>query len=161
MREIVARDLMTPDVLSVPDSLPLSELAAFLIDHQVTGVTVTNDSGEYVGVVSATDLVAATSERGCHLAWDDACPDFYLRGPDDRFAQEELPNLRLSDDDVCVRDVMTPKIFSVALDDGVSEIAELMLKGHLHRVLVIDGDTLAGIVTTSDLLGLLIEGRQV
>jgi CBS domain-containing protein len=34
-----------------------------------------------------------------------------------------------------------------------------MLKGHLHRLLVTRDEKPVGIVSTSDLLGLLIEGK--
>jgi len=35
----------------------------------------------------------------------------------------------------------------------------MMLKGHLHRLLVIRDEKPVGIVSTSDLLGLLIESK--
>ena len=51
---------------------------------------------------------------------------------------------------------MNPKIYSVKEDATVSEIASLMLKGHIHRLLVTREDRAVGIITTSDLLGLLV-----
>jgi CBS domain-containing protein len=42
-------------------------------------------------------------------------------------------------------------------DATVSEVASLMLKGHLHRVLVTRGEKVLGIISTSDLLGLLVD----
>ena len=51
---------------------------------------------------------------------------------------------------------MNPKIYSVKEDATVSEIASMMLKGHIHRLLVTREDRAVGIITTSDLLGLLV-----
>ena len=39
----------------------------------------------------------------------------------------------------------------------VSEVAATLLDLHLHRLLVIDEDELVGIISTSDLIGLLVE----
>ena len=62
-------------------------------------------------------------------------------------------------DDANVADIMTPTVYSVDEEALVSEIASLMLDQHLHRVLVTRGEKVVGIVTTSDLLGLLVEER--
>ena len=48
---------------------------------------------------------------------------------------------------------MNPKIYSVREDATVSEIATLMLNGHIHRLLVTREDRAVGVITTSDLLG--------
>ena len=54
-------------------------------------------------------------------------------------------------------DIMTPAVYAVAEDATVSEVASMMLKEHLHRVLVTQGEKVVGIISTSDLLGLLID----
>jgi len=56
-----------------------------------------------------------------------------------------------------VADIMTPEIYSVSEDATVSEIASTLLDNHLHRLLVTRDDQPAGIISTSDLLGLLID----
>ncbi len=52
---------------------------------------------------------------------------------------------------------MTPAIDSVSEDATVSEVASRMLDSHVHRLLVTRDGKPVGIVTTSDLLGLLID----
>ena len=113
MRLIVARDLMTPQVLSVGEDQRLSELATFLTDHQITGVAVRNEAGQFVGVVSATDVAAATASGGDQLTRDRSRPDFYIRGWEETLAEEELEGVHLEADGVRVRDIMTPHIYSV------------------------------------------------
>ncbi|HEX9733945.1 MAG TPA: CBS domain-containing protein [Thermoanaerobaculia bacterium] len=56
-----------------------------------------------------------------------------------------------------VADVMTPEVYHVTEDATVSEIASLMIDHHLHRLLVTRDDEPVGIISTSDLLGLLID----
>lgn len=160
MRPIVATDLMTPDVLSVPESLPLVELAAFLVDHQISGVAVTDDDGKFVGVVSVTDLATAAAEGGSRFGWKRQSSDFYVGGWEDRLDEEDLSTLRLEDDGLRVRDVMTATVYSVPVDATASEVAAIMLQSHLHRLLVVADDQIVGIITTSDLLGLLVDERE-
>jgi CBS domain-containing protein len=51
---------------------------------------------------------------------------------------------------------MTPRVYSVDEATPVSEAARMMREAHIHRVLVTSRGRMVGIVTTSDLLGLLI-----
>lgn len=129
MRPITAEDLMNPNVLAVREDMSLEDLAAFLLDNEITGAPVENDGGELVGVVSLADIVRATTEE----AEDD------------------------DDTGWVVADIMTPEVYSVTEDATVSEIASTLLDNHLHRLLVTRDDQPAGIISTSDLLGLLID----
>ena len=61
MRTIIAGDVMTPTLLKIGETTPVAELANFLMDHEITGAVVTNDSGQPIGVVSATDIVAVAA----------------------------------------------------------------------------------------------------
>ncbi len=160
MRPIVASDLMTLDVLSVPGNLSLAELAAFLVDHQISGAAVVDEDQRFIGVVSATDVATAAAEGGERIGWGRTRNDFYARGWESKLDREDLSTMRLEEDGLRVRDVMTPTIYSVPMDATASEVATTMLKSHLHRLLVTDGDEIVGIISTSDLLGLLVDERE-
>ena len=125
MRPITASDLMNPAVLAVREDMSVEELAAFLMDNEITGAPVENHRGLVVGVVSLVDIVRAYTDEDSS-GWT-------------------------------VADIMTPEVYSVAEDAQVSEIASTLLDNHLHRLLVIRDGTSAGIISTSDLLGLLID----
>ncbi|HEX4955453.1 MAG TPA: CBS domain-containing protein [Thermoanaerobaculia bacterium] len=128
MRPITASDLMNPEILSVPLDMGLLELARFLVDSEISGAPVADDEGRLVGVVSVVDLTRALA----------------------RLAPEELSQQK-------VADVMSPGVVWVREEAPVSEVAELMLERHLHRVLVRRGLDTVGIVSTSDVLGLLVD----
>lgn len=147
MRPIVASDLMNPDVVTVEEDRSVKDLANFLIGHQISGAPVVDADGALVGVVSLVDLARATTPT------DEGGGASFLR-PEPRADQLELGDL---DDDLTVADIMTPEAWSVAEDATVSEVASMMMRHHLHRVLVVRDDEVVGIVSTSDLLGLLID----
>lgn len=56
-----------------------------------------------------------------------------------------------------VGDLMTPEVYNVTEDASVAEIASLMVDYHLHRLLVTRDEEPVGIISSSDLLGLLID----
>lgn len=156
MRPIVAADLMTPDVLSVPDRMGLADLAAFLLDHEISGAVVRDEEGQPIGVVSLTDLVAVAADSVEVPAAHDVA-GFYRHTGGHELDPSDLDEVGDAEDGLTAADIMTPQIYSVSIDATVSEIARTLLEGHLHRLLVFDGDELAGIVSASDLLGLLID----
>jgi predicted transcriptional regulator len=51
-----------------------------------------------------------------------------------------------------VRDVMTPAVVSVHPDDAIERAVQLMAFEGVHRLLVLDGERLEGIVTSMDVL---------
>lgn len=156
MRPIVAADLMTPEVLSVPEDMGLTALAAFLLDHEISGAVVRDEEGQPVGVVSLTDLVAVTADSA-DLPPDLEVSGFYQHTGPGELDPGGLELVESAADGLTAGDIMTPQVYSVAIDATVSEIARTLLEGHLHRLLVFDGDELVGIVSASDLLGLLVD----
>ena len=151
MRPITASDLMNPEVLTVRDEMSVRDLASFLIENEISGAPVADAEGRLVGVVSLVDVAAIAS--GVDRRQGDGYGFF---GPDwdDGLDEEDMEDL--DQDGLRVADIMTPQIFSVTEDATVSQIASMMLKGHLHRLLVTREDRAIGIITTSDLLGLLV-----
>ncbi|HRC86032.1 MAG TPA: CBS domain-containing protein [Thermoanaerobaculia bacterium] len=130
MRPITASDLMNPLVLAVPGEMPIRGLASFLIENEITGAPVQDTLGRLVGVVSMVDIAAVLA----------------------RESGEEEPQT--------VAEIMSPGVVTVREEATVSEIASLMLSRHLHRVVVLRGDEAVGVISTTDLLGLLLEEHQ-
>jgi CBS domain-containing protein len=146
---------MNPGVLTVQEDMTVRELAGFLMANEISGAPVADEQGRLVGVVSLADIAAAasgeargTGEEGSSFFGRD------WRDGEDGLEEEDVEDLPL--DGVRVADIMNPKIYSVREDATVPEIASLMLNGHLHRLLVTREDRAVGIITTSDLLGLLV-----
>jgi CBS domain-containing protein len=174
MRPITAADLMNPEVLTVREDWPVADLARFLIDNEISGAPVEAADGNLVGVVSLRDIVAYASgeddpdldaadggEEGGEAGedgGDETHSEFYAQGwDDDEWTQQDFDDLDLGDEELLVEDIMTPRVFSVSEEATVSEVANLMLNQHLHRVLVLAEGKPVGIISSSDLLGLLVD----
>lgn len=154
MRLITAADLMNPRILTVREDLTVRELANVLVENEISGAPVEDGSGKLVGVVSLTDIAAA-------LADDEETEggDYFVSEWEDGMSREEIEELGLDEAELTVADIMTPEVFTVREDTPVSEIAEAMIQNHVHRILVTREDRAVGIISTSDLLGLLVEEK--
>lgn len=152
-----AADLMNRDVLTVRADATLEELAAFLEAHDIGGAPVVDDEGKAVGVVSVKDLALAAAEKSSLATDAGQQPGYFVHGWEDRLTRREFQHFQVADGNRTVGEVMTDQIWAVEEDTPVQEVARTMLQGHVHRLLVVRGEELVGIVSSSDLLALLAE----
>jgi len=54
---MLAKDIMTKDVVTVRPTTTIKSLAKILIQNQISGVPVVDDAGTIVGIVSDADIV--------------------------------------------------------------------------------------------------------
>lgn len=155
MRALTARDVMNRDVLTVRDDMSVAELSEFLLDNEISGAPVADSEGRLVGVVSLTDLAAW--EMGEDVAVPERPSEYYLRGWEEHWNQEDLVGLRVTDAHRTVGEIMTPTILAIDDESTIPQVAQKMIDSHVHRLLVTRNRRVVGIVTTTDLLGLLVE----
>ena len=149
-----AASLMTPNVLWVHQDMPVTELAEFLAENEISGVPVLDEEDEPVGVVSATDIAGTSRPEGGFVV-DQSDPNFSVRSFQEAFDAEEIRGLRIEGDSRTVRDIMTPTIFTVPATTPVPEIAREMVAGHVHRLFVTRRGRIVGIISALDLVRLL------
>jgi CBS domain-containing protein len=78
---LTASDLMTPDVLYLPQTMPLPEAIRLLLDNHVSGAPVVDDRGRCVGIFSAVDIARFAGQGGAtsghaHLRLPKSCSFF-------------------------------------------------------------------------------------
>jgi CBS domain-containing protein len=137
------RDIMTRDVVSAAPDLTIRDAMELLSERHVSGAPVV-DGGKVVGIVSATDLLDLLADL------NDSTPSLTFRRRKGRTTPLE---------DVTVDEVMTRKVHSLPPDCLVDEAAVLMGEKQIHRVLVMQGDVLLGIVSTSDVAKAVAEHK--
>lgn len=152
MKQLTAKDVMNPHVLSVPADWTIEELGQFLIDKAITGAPVIDESGKFIGVVSLTDIVRQGSMTELRMRADEP-HDYYLHGWENRLSPEDLSSFHVEEKpQITVREIMTPMIFKVDEHTSIQEISDTMIDGRVHRLLVTHEGKIIGIVTTMDLL---------
>jgi CBS domain-containing protein len=100
-----------------------------------------------------TDVAENDAERP-DLAGDRSIPED-VRGWENRMDAEDVRPLHIESDDLLVRDIMTPTVYTVPEETPVPELAHAMVAGRIHRLLVTHRGRAVGIVTSLDLVRLL------
>jgi CBS domain-containing protein len=144
----LARDIMNREVISVPRTMDLRELGKLFLERGITGAPVVDEVGKLVGVISQTDLVYYNLTRGDELVLDS---HFYQNA---RVEGQRVPTgFQIEDFNTgVVADVMTPIVHSVPETATVDAVARMMLRKHIHRVIVRRGRGVAGIISALDVL---------
>lgn len=70
MMQIPIRDIMTTDVISVPPTTPVEEVAKLLHEKRITGLPVVDDEGRVVGVLSEYDIIKRHGETAGDIMSD-------------------------------------------------------------------------------------------
>ncbi len=152
-------DLMTTDLRIVPSDMPVSALAEFLIEHEISGALVEDEAGDLVGVVSLYDLAGVAVERAAP-GWNYALPDYWVREWNESLDGPAQGGFHLEDVSRDVNDIMNRAIYSVPVTASLSEVARMMQSAHIRRVLVTDDNAPVGIITASDLLRVLADEEE-
>ncbi len=177
---LTVRDIMQTDVVTIPPEATVRELTRLLADSGISGVPVVTATGTVQGVVSSSDVVRLAAEErevGTTSArWARVATSLRERDPEDEeddwfsdyFLPEDAPTLDPTwgmgpedgpMDQLTVSDIMTPVSFSVAGSATLVELAEFLVRGRIHRAVVITDGRLQGIVTTMDVLRALADNR--
>ena len=178
------RDIMTRDVTTLSSDLTLRDAMELLVTRHVSGAPVVS-SGKVVGVISATDLLSFTASQSGKEegATDEDGLDVWESEPESEDGAEpsgayftetwsdtgdELNELRFNDlvgrelgalDERTVGEVMTRRVCSLPSSADVPKAADYMRREGIHRLLVMDGGNLSGIVSAMDIAKAVADHR--
>ena len=141
---MIARDLMTAGVVTVPEDMAVATVARVLAEAGISAVPVTDQAHRLLGIVAELDLIRS-------LTAAEAAPRGWLASllADERRLAERYTRTH----GLRAADVMTRSVATVAEDATAEMIARLMEEKAIRSVPVVAADgTLCGIVSRSDLL---------
>jgi len=140
---LTAADVMSQNVVAIPQHLSLRAAAHMLANAHVTGAPVTDDRGVCVGVLSSTDFVRWAEKEHhpvVHPCGECVCSEWQV------VEVEYLPADEVST-------YMTSDPVTVQPSTPIPELARMMLDAHIHRVVVVDPrGRPVGIVSSTDVL---------
>jgi CBS domain-containing protein len=142
---LAVEDLMERRLFTIVEEMSVAEASRLLRERSVSGAPVVDRRGRPVGVISRTDLI-----EGWERAAVEARKAYYCAG-----AGELLPPISEPPADFGakpVRDAMMPLVFSVQASDPVQKAAQLMAAEGIHRVIVLAGERLVGLLSASDIV---------
>ena len=114
---------------------------------KIFGLMVTDEKDHLVGMLSMYDILLFIQPKHAHI-WgemEDIDPaELY----DDRL--DKVKSIR-------VGDIMTPEVITVPPDAHLMVIADIMIKKHIRRLPVVDGQEIIGIVFVSEVFHHLLK----
>ena len=145
-----AKDLMTAPVITIGENESVATAAKLMLDRDVSALPVVNEGGNLVGILTHSDFGLSPKfrplvENVYSLLGATTTPQHLEE------TAHQVGNKR-------VKDVMRRNVITISPDDGVEHIARLMMRSQIHRLPVVDGGRLLGIVTRHDFLKLIADG---
>lgn len=129
-RPTTIADCMRKNPLTINQDANILQAVELIVEYKLTGLTVTDDAGCVVGILSEIECLEAILDS----IYNDGDAEHYL-----------------------VREVMKSDVNSCAPGDGIVEVAQDMLKTRQRRRPVITDGKLVGQVSSSNVLWALME----
>lgn len=130
-------DVMRRDVVKVSAQHSMPEVAAVLVQHDISGVVVVDDNGKCAGVLSAVDFVKRTTATAGTPRQETGPGNFESQDLADRY--------------------MSKAVQTVAQYASLISAARIMTSEHIHRLPVLDDHGhLAGLLTSMDIVAALV-----
>lgn len=128
--QIRAADVMTSQVVTIPESTSVLEATRIFLEHNISGAPVVNRIDRMVGVLSEEDLLAVFFEEG-----------------------ENLDEVEVGTCSVLGATLVTRRVVSVKPETPARTIARTMMMRKIKRLPVLDDDRkVVGVVSRKDLL---------
>lgn len=124
--------LMTTDLITISPEASLADARALMRDHRIRHLPVVEDGDRLVGLLTQTDVLAATDSK--------------LRDLENRIRAVE----------VRVRDVMVTKVATIKSDASIRQAGLFIESRRIGCLPVMENDRLVGIVTDTDFVGVAI-----
>ena len=127
-RSMIVRDYMSDKLVTVDVKTDILHAAHIMINNQISGVPVIDESGGLAGIITERDILASAIQA-------------YYHGPRGGLVRDHM-----------VKDPQT-----VGPDDSLMAVARLFINESFHRYPVVEDDRLIGVISRSDLMRALGE----
>ena len=128
-------DVMVTELAVVNEDVTLAEAVVSLADAHVHGAPVLDRRGRLIGVLSSSDILQAAAESSAAESGG-------------QFLTQTL-----------VRDMMTTPPRTIGPDEDVKVAAQKMLELDIHRLFVVRGSDMLGVISQSDIVRALAVGE--
>ena len=144
------KDIMTREVKTVSPETEIAQAAKLLLSERINGVPVVNKTGEVMGILCQSDLIAQQKSipiPSLFTLLDGYIPLTLLSRLD-----KEVEKIAATK----VDHAMTPNPTTVNSDTDIEKVAALMVEKNYHTLPVVDDGKLVGIVGKEDVLKTLL-----
>lgn len=122
---MVAKELMRRDVFTIREDASVDDLVDLLVREHIHGCPVLDASGTLVGVVTQQDVFLGRATRG----------------PEGEGSPATVGGL------------MTSPAVVASEETEIGSLCQMMLRLRIHRIPIVDGGKVTGIISSLDIIG--------
>ena len=148
------KDIMTRNVKTVSPETEITLAAKLLLSERINGVPVINETGELVGILCQSDLIA--QQKSIPIPSLFTLLDGYIPLTPLNRLDKEVEKIAAT----TVKNAMTPDPITVDSDTDIEKVAFLMVEKNYHTLPVVDSGRLVGIVGKEDVLRILLSESE-
>lgn len=144
--DLRAKDIMTTDVVTVSPQQTVNEVIELLMEKNISGLPVVDESNGVMGIVTEGDLIYRSKKLEIPRYF--TILDSYIFLDNTKKMEEQIRKMV----GYRVADIMTSEVVTVDVEETVEEIATIMTRKQVNRVPVTQNGKLVGIVTRRDII---------
>ena len=148
-----ARDIMTPDPVTIDPKASIADAVKILLDRKFNGLPVVDGEGRLVGVLCQSDLVAQQQRLRVPSVF--TLLDGFIPLPGWGKAEEAFKKISA----LVVGEAMTPNPVTAGPETPLEDLASLMVQAKYYSLPVVEDGRLVGIVGKEDILKTLVDGK--
>lgn len=144
--EMNARDLMTPNPVTVRPEMPVAEIARLIMAHRINGVPVVDSAGALLGLVTEGDLIHRAADEKFEPRVSLWKENFWRSVFRRRGAEPDKAEGRTA------AEVMTRDVITVTPETDVTVVARLLIENAVKALPVVEGRRVVGMISRFDLV---------
>lgn len=160
MKEVLVEQAMTADPVTVPPDMDVVDVAKIMVEKNIGGIPVVDESGDLVGIVTESDLIVQDTDVQFPSFVSFLSGYVFVPGSVHRFEEKFRKAVAATAGEVMTEDVVT-----VDTSDSAEHVATMMTHKKMKRFPVIKDGRLVGIITMADIVRLIskdipVEGAE-
>lgn len=143
-------EIMTTNVISVSKDSDVEAAIDLMVKHNVSGLPVTDEDMQVVGIITETDLVLGSKKIDSTYYYPSFFPlaDSYEEIKKSKAAEKNIEKLLQTK----VAEIMTTEVYVVEEEDSIDDVVLTMAEKEVHRVPVVSKGRLVGVISQRDVI---------
>lgn len=143
---MLAHEMMISHVYKVKESDTVRSVIEKFIDYRISGLPIVDDKNQIVAYVSDGDIMRYIGKHEDRVV-DSFYYAFVIKGDTEEFVERTKRLLDLN-----VLEIAKKKVFKVAWDEEMENIAAILGKKHIKKLPVERNGVLVGIISRGDVI---------
>ncbi|SNS09965.1 CBS domain-containing protein [Anaerovirgula multivorans] len=143
---MLAKDIMTREVITVRKEDTVEDVIKLLLDHNVSGLPVVDEENRVVGIITEGDLIYRS--KNLHLPAYFTLLDSYIFLENPKNLETQIRKMA----GYKVEEVMTAEVIVVNEEETIETVATLMTEKKVNRIPVVKEDELVGVISRRDII---------